>query len=444
MTERIADKLAIDGGPPVAQREMNRYKGAAVIGEEEKAAVMEVLDSQSLFRYYGPICAPKWLRSRRHSRPTSAAASARPSTSGTAALRLGLAGLGVGPGDEVIVPAVTFIASVGAIVASRARPIFAEIDETMQLDPADLARCLSPRTKAIMPVHLDGVSVDMDAVMGFAREHGLTVIEDAAQSCGSLYKGKPVGTIGDVGCFSFQLEKNITSGEGGILVTDDPEVYRRAVIYSDQGGQFWTSHAGVRDTVGGQPVIGENLRMSEIAGAILGCQVAKLPGILDRIEANTAAVREAVADARRRHAGAGGSRAGSPRHRRALLSADGGRSDALGGGVAGRGHHGRQGLRRPSGLRRVARSSTSGPSPTDAPSTAQPTSRSRSSTPWACVRAAKICWARGVRVNVRAILHGRGHRRYDCRRAKSRAIIFETDAWCILLHEVCDKSTFLQ
>jgi 8-amino-3,8-dideoxy-alpha-D-manno-octulosonate transaminase len=99
-----------------------------------------------------------------------------------------------------------------------------------------------------------------------------------------------------VGCFSFQLEKNITSGEGGILVTDDDEIFRRAVIYSDQGGQFWTSHAGVRDTVGGQPIIGENLRMNEIAGAILGVQLTKLPEILARIERNASIVRAALAE----------------------------------------------------------------------------------------------------------------------------------------------------
>ena len=348
---RINDKLAIDGGSPVIAREMNRYKGAAVIGDEEKAAVMEVLDSQSLFRYYGPDLRSKVASFEQAFAAYVGSKHGAAATSGTAALRLGLAGLGVGPGDEVIVPAVTFIASVGAIVANRARPVFAEIDATMQLDPADLARCLSPRTKAIMPVHLDGVAVDMDPVMAFARANGLSVIEDAAQACGSFYKGKHVGTIGDVGCFSFQLEKNITSGEGGILVTDDDEIFRRAVIYSDQGGQFWTSHAGVRDTVGGQPVIGENLRMSEIAGAILGCQVAKLPGILDRIEANTAAVRDAVSRSGGVTPAPADPRAGSPCHRRALLPADGRRSHTLGRDIAGRRRARRQGLRRPPGLR---------------------------------------------------------------------------------------------
>lgn len=290
----VLDKLAVEGGTPVIQRELNRYKGAAAIGAEEKAAVMEVLESQSLFRYYGPHFLSKVSTLEKEFAEFMGAQYCVAASSGTAALRLGLAGLGVGPGDEVIVPAVTFIASVGAIVAQRARPVFAEVDETMQLDPADLPRRLSKRTKAIMPVHLGGVAVDMDGVTTFARDHGLKVIEDAAQSCGSFYGERRAGTLGDVGCFSFQLEKNITSGEGGMLVTNDHEVFRRATIYSDQGGQFWTSHAGVRDTVGGQPVIGENLRMNEIAGAILGVQLGKLREILNRIERNRAIVRGAL------------------------------------------------------------------------------------------------------------------------------------------------------
>lgn len=294
MSSKITDKLALDGGSPVLARELNRYKGAAVIGEEEKRAVMEVLDSQSLFRYYGPKLLSKVASFEQDFAHFVGANHAAAATNGTAALRMGLAAVGVGPGAEVIVPAVTFIASVGAIVASRARPVFAEVDETMQLDPASLARCLTPRTRAIMPVHLGGTAVDMDPVLAFAKQHNLKVVEDAAQSCGSFYKNRHVGTLGDVGCFSFQLEKNITSGEGGIIVTDDPELFRRAVIYSDQGGQFWTSHAGVRDTVGGQPIIGENLRMNEITGAILGCQLQKLSEILNRIERNTSIVRDAL------------------------------------------------------------------------------------------------------------------------------------------------------
>lgn len=288
---RNSHTLAIDGGEPAVQQDLNLYKGAGLIGEEEKQAVMEVLEAQSLFRYYGPNHLSKveafetGLVTHLGTRYAIGAAN------GTSALRMGLTALGIGPGDEVIVPAATFIASVGAIITSRARPVFAEVDENMLLDPADLERCLTPLTKAIMPVHLGGKCADMEAICAFARERGLYVIEDAAQACGSVHQGRPVGTLGDVGCFSFQLEKNITSGEGGAMVTDNAEWYRRATIYSDQGGQFWTSHAGVRDHFGSDPIVGENLRMNEIAGAILGSQLQKLPAILERIEVNTGVLR---------------------------------------------------------------------------------------------------------------------------------------------------------
>ncbi len=288
--------LAIDGGEPAVQQELNLYKGAGLIGEDEKQAVMEVLEARSLFRYYGPNHLSKvdaFETALVEYLDTDYAIGA---ANGTSALRMGLTAVGVGPGDEVIVPAATFIASVGAIIASRARPVFAEVDENMLLDPADLERCLSSHTKAIMPVHLGGKCADMEAICAFAQERGLFVIEDAAQACGSVHKGQPVGTIGDIGCFSFQLEKNITSGEGGAVVTRNAEWYRRATIYSDQGGQFWTSHAGVRDHFGGDPIVGENLRMNEIAGAILGTQLTKLPAILERIEVNTGALRAGLED----------------------------------------------------------------------------------------------------------------------------------------------------
>ncbi len=283
--------LAIDGGEPAVRQELNLYKGAGLIGEDEKQAVMEVLEAQSLFRYYGPNHLAKVDAFETALTTYLGTGYAIGAANGTAALRLGLTALGIGPGDEVIVPAATFIASVGAIIAARARPVFAEVDENMLLDPADLERCLTPLTRAIMPVHLGGKCADMDAIGAFARERGLYVIEDAAQACGSVHQGQPVGTIGDVGCFSFQLEKNITSGEGGAMVTDNAEWYRRATIYSDQGGQFWTSHAGVRDHFGQDPIVGENLRMNEIAGAILGSQLQKLPAILERIEVNTGVLR---------------------------------------------------------------------------------------------------------------------------------------------------------
>ncbi len=290
------EALAIHGGPKAVQRPLNLGKGIAVLGEEEKRAVMEVLESRSLFRYYGPnllyrVAQFETAFARYLDVPYVAACS-----SGTAALRLGLGAVGVGAGDEVIVPATTFIASVGAVVAQHALPIFAEVDEHLALDPAAIEPLITERTRAIMPVHLYGMAADMDGIMAVARRHGIAVVEDTAQACGSFYKGRRLGTIGDAGAFSFQLEKNITSGEGGALATADEEIYKRAVKYSDQGGQFPIQSGGIRDLVGGEPILGENLRMTEIAGAILGCQLQRLDDILAGIEHARAFVLEGIRD----------------------------------------------------------------------------------------------------------------------------------------------------
>ncbi len=290
------ETLAIDGGPKAVQRPLNRYKGASLIGEEEKRAVLEVLESQSLFRYYGPNLLYKVAQFEAAFAGYLGVPFVAAASSGTAALRIGLAALGVGAGDEVIVPATTFIASVGPIVTQGALPIFAEVDEHFTIDPAGIEALITPRTRAIMPVHLMGVAADMDPIMAIARRHGIAVIEDSAQACGSFYKGRRVGSIGDIGAFSFQLEKNITSGEGGAVVTSNEELYKRAVKYGDQGGQFPVQHGGIRDLVGGDPFIGENLRMTEIAGAILGCQIERLDAILARIAHARKVVSQGIAD----------------------------------------------------------------------------------------------------------------------------------------------------
>src|SRR5919199_666540 len=207
------ETLAINGGPKAVQRPLNRYKGAALIGEEEQRAVLEVLEHKSLFRYYGPDLLYKVAQFEAAFADYLQILFVSAASSGTAALRIGLAALGIGAGDEVIVPAVTFIASIGAIVAQGAIPIFAEVDEQFTLDPAQLEACITPRTRAIMPVHLFGIAADMDPIMEIARRYQIAVIEDTAQACGSFYKARRLGTIGEIGAFSFQLEKNITRGE---------------------------------------------------------------------------------------------------------------------------------------------------------------------------------------------------------------------------------------
>ncbi len=295
--EREQDgQLAIHGGPKAVPQPLERYKGAAVIGDEEREAVLEVLQSRSLFRYYGPELLNKVAQFERDFAAYLGLPYTLACTSGTAALRLALIACGVGAGDEVIVPAATFIATVNAVVAQGAIPIFAESDDHFSLDPAAIEPLITPRTKAIIPVHLYGVAADMTPIMTVARRHNLRVIEDTAQACGSHYHGQRLGAIGDVGAFSFQLKKNITSGEGGAIATADEELYKRAAAYSDQGGQFPTLYGLERGVDGFDPVLGENLRMAELAGAILSRQLPKLDDILTRVAHNTAYLRDALGE----------------------------------------------------------------------------------------------------------------------------------------------------
>jgi 8-amino-3,8-dideoxy-alpha-D-manno-octulosonate transaminase len=279
---QTTDALAIDGGPKVRTTPLPMGKGITLFGDEEIAAVQEVLESRSLFRYYGPNLLRKVEAFEQGARELLGTGFAVATSSGTAALRCALAALGVGCGDEVILPAFTFIASVNAVVVAGAVPIFAEVDDTLGLDPADVEAKITPRTAAIMVVHLDNGASDMDPIMEVARRHGVRVIEDTAQSMGTTYKGRALGAIGDLGAFSLQLEKNVTSGEGGLVTSNDEELYLRAARYQDQGGQFVTSSGGGRgeEAAAIEPFVGENLRMTEIAGAIAAVQVGKLPSLL--------------------------------------------------------------------------------------------------------------------------------------------------------------------
>jgi 8-amino-3,8-dideoxy-alpha-D-manno-octulosonate transaminase len=278
--------LAMDGGTPVRMSRLPMGRGLTVFGDEERNAVLDVLESRALFRYYGSRLLKKVEAFETSLSELLRVPHAVGVSSGTAALRAGLAALGVGCGDEVIVPCFTFIASVNAIIAAGAVPIFCEIDESFSADPADVEAKITERTVAVMPVHLENQGCDMDALLEIAGRRGIKVIEDACQAIGSSYKGRALGTLGDCGAFSLQLEKNITSGEGGALVSNDEELFVRAARYTDQGGQFVTSYGSERGHELTEPFAGENLRMTEIAGAIAYEQLQKLPGIIERFRTN--------------------------------------------------------------------------------------------------------------------------------------------------------------
>jgi 8-amino-3,8-dideoxy-alpha-D-manno-octulosonate transaminase len=282
----MGDKLAIEGGTPVRSGRLPMGRGLAFLGDEEKAAAIEVLDSRSLFRYYGPDLQNKVEGFERSLAELVGAKHAVGLSSGTAALKAGLAALGIGCGDEVVVPAFTFIATVNAVVSVGAVPIFCEIDYSLGLCPDNLQTKITDKTAAVMPVHLENQGCNMDKILDVAKSRGIAVIEDACQAIGASYKGKGLGTLGDCGAFSLQLEKNITSGEGGALVSNDDELFVRAARFSDQGGQFVTSYGSSRGEELTEPFCGENLRMTEIAGAIAGEQLKKLPSIIESFRTN--------------------------------------------------------------------------------------------------------------------------------------------------------------
>jgi dTDP-4-amino-4,6-dideoxygalactose transaminase len=256
------------------------YPGGMEIGAEEEAAVLEVLRNKRLFRYYGPNPGPSQVEELERAFATHMGARrALAVTSGTAALICGLQGIGVGPGDEVIVPAYTWIASASAVAAVGGIPIPAEVNESLTLDPADVAVKITPYTKAIMPVHMRGAPCRMDELLALARARGLKVIEDTAQADGASYRGRRLGSIGDVGCFSLQFNKIITSGEGGMVITSDEAVWKRAVMFHDVIG-------GLRNNFPTDEIIwGINFRMPELLAAVALVQLGRLDGLLAAMQA---------------------------------------------------------------------------------------------------------------------------------------------------------------
>jgi 8-amino-3,8-dideoxy-alpha-D-manno-octulosonate transaminase len=286
--------LAIDGGSPVRADPLDFAKGAALLGDAEADAVAAVIRSGSLFRYKDGAASGAVADFERAACEILGTTYATAVANGTSALRCALAALGVGCGDEVVVPAFTFVATVNAVIAAGAVPVFAEVDDTLGLDPTLLAGCLTDRTAAIVSVHLENVACDLDAVLDVADRHRVPVVEDAAQAMGATYHGRHLGTFGALGAFSLQQEKNITAGEGGLVISDDETRYLRATRYSDQGGQFVTSYASARGEELSEPFAGENLRMSELAGAVAHVQLGRLPGILAQLRRNKTLIIERV------------------------------------------------------------------------------------------------------------------------------------------------------
>ena len=269
------------------------YIGPQFFDEREQQALMEVLESRSPFRYWGPGNPTKVMRFEEKFAEYMGSRFALGVTSGTAALDCAVAGLGIGPGDEVIVPAYTWWSDYTCVVHAGALPVFADIDRSLNIDPKDFERKITPRTKAVIAVHLLGTPCDMDPIMQTAREHGVAVLEDCAQCVGGSYHGKKLGSIGDVGIYSFQVNKMITSGEGGAVVTSDPVIYERAARFHDMGTirQLFLDRSGPSRV---ETFAGENFRMSEFTGAVLGAQLPKLDSMLTELRGNAKAIYHGI------------------------------------------------------------------------------------------------------------------------------------------------------
>jgi 8-amino-3,8-dideoxy-alpha-D-manno-octulosonate transaminase len=285
-----ATRLAIEGGMPTVTSPLPRmYPGGMRIGREEEEAVLEVLRSKRLFRYYGPQSSRSWVSELEGAfAAVMGVQHAAAVSSGSAALMCALAGLGVGPGDEVIVPAYTWIATASAVVAMGAVPILAEVDESLTIDPADVRRKISRFTKAIIPVHLRGAPCQMNELMAIAGEHNLPVLEDVAQADGGSYHGQRLGSIGNVGAFSLQFNKIITCGEGGMVTTNDDSILRRVLMYNDVVG-------GQRNKIPDDEILpGINFRMSELQGAVALVQLGRLDDLLGDMRRRRAEITDGI------------------------------------------------------------------------------------------------------------------------------------------------------
>ena len=256
-------KLAVFGGEAVRK---TPFPGWPICDQNEEQAVVDVVRSGR----WGRLTGEQVTRFEKRFAEYQQAKYAIAMVNGSVALRLALLATGLKAGDEVIVPPYTFIATVLSVIEANGTPVFVDIDEnTWNMDPAKIEAAITPRTRVIIPVHLGGLPVEMDSIMAIANRHNLIVIEDACHAHGSEYKGRRVGAIGHMGCFSFQSSKNLTSGEGGAVLTNDERLAELVWSHHNCGrnpqGAWYEHHR-----------IASNYRLSEFHGAILNCQLDRL------------------------------------------------------------------------------------------------------------------------------------------------------------------------
>lgn len=289
-------RLAIDGGTPVREAPLPwELPGAYFIGAEERALVDQVVDAQSPFRFYGldaqhmvDRLEAEWCRKFGH-------AYALGVNCGSAALHIALAAGEIGPGDEVLVPGYMWVSCLSAIVRLGAIPRLVDIDRSFCIDPEDMRRKIGPHTRAVLFVNMSGAMGRNEEIAAIARQHGLFMVEDCAQWAGGSLHGRSAGSFGDIGIFSFQLNKNMTSGEGGLLVTQSQHLYQRCVAIHDVG--FARNEQGRLDPMDERYQLwGIGSRMSDLTGAMALGQLGKLDTITGNMRAAKWRIREAIAD----------------------------------------------------------------------------------------------------------------------------------------------------
>lgn len=289
-------KPAIEGGTPVRATPLKAgYWGTQFYDDKERAEILDVLEARAPFRWYGPQKPGKVLQFEKEFAARMQSKFALGVTSGTAALQVAMAALEIGPGDEVILPAWTWHSCFNAIVLAGALPVCAEIDASFNIDPEAVEQQITPHTRAIMAVHLQGNPCRMDRILAIAKKHNLRVVEDCAQSVGASFQGRPVGSFGDIGIYSLQINKSITAGEGGAVVTNDPVLFERAARFHDLGG-FRAPHQEVAGEARLEWLFGANYRMSEFTGGVLLAQLRKLDRIVAAVRANARLVYDGIGD----------------------------------------------------------------------------------------------------------------------------------------------------
>jgi len=265
--------------------------GFELFGEKEKSQVQDVLDSGVLMRYgFDGMRNNHWKALELEAALTKRmnASYAQLVSSGTAALTVALASAGVGAGDEVIMPTFTFVASFESILAIGAVPILVDVDDTLTLDPVAVENAITEKTKVVMPVHMCGSMADLKALKAICDKHDFLLLEDACQAIGGSFDGKPLGSYGDLGCFSFDYVKTITCGEGGAVITNNEKYKTNADHYSDHGHDHVGNNRGTEE----HPFLGYNYRISELNAAVGCAQIERLDDFLAIQEKHYAIIRE--------------------------------------------------------------------------------------------------------------------------------------------------------